>query len=71
MNPGDDIWVDFEGAEWEGDVIKVEGSGYVLCRIHTDSAWDFGRQSARIMPEQTVAVKTNRVRPRKQEKTCD
>jgi hypothetical protein len=63
------------GPQWCGtcrrhtdvDVIKVERSGYVLCRIHTDSAWDFGRQSARIMPEQTVAVKTNRVRPRRQE----
>jgi hypothetical protein len=59
---GDDVWVDFEGKKWPGEVLKREASGYVLCKIHTDPCWDFGSSSARIMPEQTVAVRANSVR---------
>jgi hypothetical protein len=63
--PGDDVWVDFEGNEWPGEVLKVERSGYVRCQVHfNDPAWDFGRGGARVMPEQTVAVRTTHIRPR-------
>lgn len=62
--PGDDVWVDFEGNEWPGAVEKLESSGYVRCRIHVDPEWDFGRGGARVMPEQTVAVRSTHVRPR-------
>lgn len=64
MKPGDDVWVDFDGHEWPGAVEKVEHGGMIRCRVHTDPAWDFGRASARVMPEQTVAVRAGRVRPR-------
>jgi hypothetical protein len=62
IRPGDDVLVDFEGNEWPGEVLRVENSGYVICNIHTDPLWDFGSSSARVMPEQTVAVRSGRVR---------
>lgn len=64
MKRGDDVIVDFEGAEFPGEIIKPEHSGYILCKIHTDPCWDYGRGGSRIMPEQVVAVRVNRVRPR-------
>ena len=64
MKRGDDVVVEFDGGEFPGEVIKPEHSGYILCRIHTDPLWDYGRASARIMPVQTVAVRVGRVRPR-------
>ena len=64
MNTGDDVVVDFEGGEFPGEVLRGEHSGYILCRIHTDPLWDYGRSSARIDPEQVVAVRVGRVRPR-------
>lgn len=65
MKPGDDVTVDFEGGTWPGEVISLEKSGYVLCKVHFDDpAWDFGRGGARIMPHQTVAVRASRVKPR-------
>lgn len=63
FKPGDDVWVDFEGNEWPGEVLKVDG-GYVMCRVLLDPEWDFGRASARVMPEQTVAVQHRGVRER-------
>lgn len=62
MTVGDDVWVDFEGAQWPGEVLKLERSGYVLCRVHVDPQWDFGRASAQVMPEQVVAVRRDRIR---------
>lgn len=67
FEPGEDVWVDFEGNEWPGEVLKVERSGYIRCTIHTDPCWDFGSSSARVMPEQTVAVRSSHVRPREPE----
>lgn len=65
FKPGDDVWVEFEENEWPGVVERVENSGYIRCRVHFhDPVWDFGRASARVMPEQTVAVRQSRVRPR-------
>ncbi|AER47629.1 hypothetical protein DS6A_75 [Mycobacterium phage DS6A] len=58
------MWVDFDGAEHPGEVLKVEGGGYLLCMIHTDPEWDYGRASARVMPEQVVAARITHVRPR-------
>lgn len=64
MNPGDDVLVDFAGEDewWPGEVIRVEASGYVLCKVLIDSLWDFGSSSPRVAPEQTVAVRSGRVR---------
>lgn len=64
LTSGDDVLVSFEGAEFPGEVLKVERSGYVLCKIHVDSLWDFGFASPRVMPEQVVAVRMGSVRPR-------
>lgn len=62
---GDDVWVDFEGNEWPGEVLKVESSGYIRCQVHFhDPAWDFGAASPRVMPQQTVAVRATHVRRR-------
>ncbi len=61
---GTDVWVDFEGAEWPGEVFKDEGNGWVLCMIAPDLEWDFGSLSARMSPHQTVAVKVGSVRER-------
>lgn len=63
LKPGDDVLVSLKGGEFPGEVLKVEGSGYVLCRIHSDPAWDFGGPSARVDPEQIVAVRMSAVRP--------
>lgn len=65
-SPGMDVLVDFNGdGDWlPGEVLKVEASGYVLCRVHMDPAADYGRASPRVMPEQTVAVRIGRVKPR-------
>lgn len=60
---GLDVWVDFEGAEWPGEVLKDEGE-WVQCLIAVDPLWDFGSASARVMPLQTVTVKAGRVRER-------
>jgi hypothetical protein len=63
FNPGDDVLVTFEGGEFPGEVLKLESSGYVLCRIHPDPLWDFGSASSRVMPEQIVAVRKSAVQP--------
>lgn len=64
FQPGQDVWVDFEGATWPGEVQKVETTGYIRCTIVVDPEWDFGALSARMSPYQTVAVKPGSVRER-------
>lgn len=64
MKPGDDVTVEFSGVEHFGEVLKVEQSGFVLCRVHTDPLLDYGRASARVSPEQVIAVRSTRVKPR-------
>lgn len=60
---GDDVIVSFDGGKFPGEVLKVEQhSDYVLCRIHTDPEWDFGRSSPRVMPEQIVAVRVTKLK---------
>ena len=63
--PGDDVWVDFEGREWPGEVIRTD-KGWVLANILVadDPSWDFGSLSARMSPLSTVAVPAGRVRER-------
>ena len=65
-SPGDDVLVDLSGEDewWPGEVLKVERSGFVLCKVHVDPLADLGRAGARVMPEQTVAVRIGRVKPR-------
>lgn len=62
--PGADVLVDLGGDdEWyPGEVLKVERSGFVLCKIHVDPLADFGRASPCVMPEQVVAVRSGHVR---------
>lgn len=50
FDDGDDVIVDFAGAQFPGEVLKVEASGFVLCRIHN--------------PERVVAVRMGSVRKR-------
>lgn len=59
---GDDVVIDFEGDWWPAEVLRSESSGYVICKTHPDPTHDFGSSSPRISPEQTVAVRTGRVR---------
>lgn len=63
MNPGDDVWVDFEGLEHAGTIEKID-HGWARCKIITDPEWDYGSITARIAPYTTVAVQTTRIRPR-------
>ncbi len=63
-HPGDDVWVDIDGATHPGEVVKDERDGFVICRIHTDPEHDYGAASARVMPEQIVAARTSHVRDR-------
>ena len=64
MTPGTDVWVSIAGADFPGEVLKVEKSGFVMCKIHPDPLWDFGMATPRIDPEQTVAVRSKHVRER-------
>jgi hypothetical protein len=59
---GDDVLVKISGGVFRGEVLKTERSGFVVCRVHTDPEWDYGSSSARVMPEQIVAVRVNYVR---------
>ena len=63
MKPGDSVTVSLDGGEFPGEVLKLESSGFVLCKIHPDPEWDFGLASPRVMPEQVVAVRKSAVHP--------
>lgn len=71
MGRDDDVWVQFDEDWWPGVVEKVEASDYVRCRVRVDPEHDFGSSSARIAPEQTVAVRSQRIKPRTQERHDD
>lgn len=58
--PGDDVWVDIDGTTHAGEVV-ADDHGWVICRIHTDPAWDYGRASPHVMPIQTAAVRNKYV----------
>jgi hypothetical protein len=60
-NPGDDAIVSIDGGKFPGEVLKIEHSGFALCKIHIDPEWDFGRASPRVMPEQIVAVRISKL----------
>ena len=62
MSPGDDVVVAFDGTEYPGELLKLEGSGYVLCKIHPDPLMDHGPGTAKMAPEQVVAVRMGAVR---------
>lgn len=64
-HPGDDVIVKFDGGKFHGEVLKVETSGYVLCKIHIDPEWDFGRVGPMLAPESIVAVRIGNLRPHK------
>lgn len=63
MKPGDSVVVDFDGVDHPGKLLKKESSGYLLCEILTDPVMDYGSGSAKVMPVQTVAVRSGHVRP--------
>ncbi|OHU51492.1 hypothetical protein BKG82_23125 [Mycobacteroides chelonae] len=63
FKPGDDVIVDFEGLEHNGHVERAD-SGWILCTIETDWAYDYGSITARMGPHQTVCVPQARVRLR-------
>lgn len=67
---GDDVWVDWDGTGllWPGEVLQANSSGYFLVRVHVDVEHDFGRASARIDPEQIVAVRPSRITRREENK---
>ena len=61
MTPGQDVLVDFAGQTHRGVVIAQHGQ-WLLCKIHTDWAWDYGSITDRLDPEQTVCVRQSCVR---------
>lgn len=66
---GDDIVVEFDGAEFPGEVLRHSPrSGYVMAVITvTDPELDFGSIGARFDPQPTVCVPEARVRRREQD----
>lgn len=60
--PGEDVVVEFAGGIFPAEVLKVEASGFVLCKAHLDMSWDYGLASSRLDPEQTIAVRQGHVR---------
>lgn len=63
FNPGDDVWIDFEGQDHAGTVLKDE-AGWVRAEMLVDSEWDYGGGGEKMAPMQTVAVRNCRVRVR-------
>ena len=61
MTPGQDVLVEFAGQTHPGLVLAQHGQ-WVMCRIHTDPAWDYGGITDRLDPEQTVCVRESFVR---------
>jgi len=60
FQPGDDVVVTVKDQEHRGEVI-AHNTGYVMCRIIADPAWDYGRTTW-LDPEPTVCVKESKVR---------
>lgn len=60
--PEDDVIVEFEGADHQGHVLKVEHGGWVRCLIETDWAYDYGSITPRMAPQQTVLVRSSSVK---------
>lgn len=58
---GEDVLVDFQGREHQGEVIR-QSLGYVMCMIAIDPSWDYGSQSPRLDPISTVCVPEKFVR---------
>lgn len=64
FNPDDDVWIEFDGEEHPGVVLKVEGHGWIRCEMMTDPAMDYGSGTERLAPVQTVAVHSGKLRLR-------
>ena len=59
---GDDVTVDFKGHQTAGEIVAVyKSSGYVMCRIHIDPRWDYGRVGEDLDPEPYICVRQDRV----------
>lgn len=61
---GDEVTVDFQGHLAAGEVVAFyKKSGFILCRIHADPAWDY---DGAIDPEPFVCVRQDRVKPKEE-----
>lgn len=58
---GDDVIVDFDGVEHQGEVERVD-HGWIFCRIIIDLTEDYGSQTPRLSPHSTVCVREAHVR---------
>jgi len=61
VNPGDDIIVDFDGAEHPGEVV-THRNGWVRARILIDPVFDYGSITPRLAPISEVCVRESHVR---------
>lgn len=61
FNPGDTVTVELKGRDHPAEVIDQK-SGYIMCRVHMDPEWDYGRTTWIDPGEQTVCVKQTNVR---------
>lgn len=59
--PGEDVIVQFDGQEHQGEVIR-QSRGFVMCQIIIDPSWDYGSQGPRLDPVSTVLVPEKNVR---------
>ncbi len=61
IQPGDDVVVQFDGEDCQGEVVEVRG-GWFLCRVLIDPVTDFGAISPRLDPVSLVMVRDKDVR---------
>lgn len=59
--PGEDVIVEFDGHEHQGEVLR-QSRGYVMCQIIIDPLCDYGAQTPRLDPVSTVLVPEKNVR---------
>lgn len=67
MVAGDDIVVDYQGAEHEGEYVGKFGVGWSLVRIRPDPILDYGRIGRHFKNTEfdiTVCVRDTRIRPK-------
>jgi hypothetical protein len=62
--PGEDVTVTFDGIDHPGTVERIE-NGWIQCRIIIDPDADYGSGTERLDPEQTVCVRSDKVKSNK------
>jgi hypothetical protein len=62
FKPGDDVIVEFDGLEHQGQVEKPVGQGWIRCKIRIDPLADYGSITPRLGVTSIVCVRVSDVR---------